>query len=61
MVKTEWGYMVKCKISGGDFDMLELGVYAPDISAASIIRDNFYKKPDEIYKNILTMLTQGEY
>lgn len=61
MVKTEWGYMVNCKISGGDFNMLELGVYAPDINAASIIKDNFYKKPDEIYKNILTMLTQGEY
>ena len=53
--------MVNCKISGGDFNMLELGVYAPDINAASIIRDNFYKKPDEIYKNLLTMLTQGEY
>lgn len=61
IVRTDKGYMVNCKISGGEFNMLELGVYAPDLNAASIIKDNFYKKPDEIYKNLLTMLTQGEY
>ncbi len=56
--KTGWGYNVTCSISGGDFNMLELMLYAPDINAASMIRDNFYKNPGEIYNGVISMLTK---
>ena len=55
--KNDWGYSVKCSVSGGDFNMLELTLYAPDINAASMIRDNFFKNPGNVYHNIIFMLT----
>ncbi len=56
--KNNRGYSVTCIISGGEFSMLELTLYAPDINAASMIRDNFYKNPGEVYHNIISMLTE---
>ncbi len=58
--KTDFGYNVCCNVSGGDFNMLEMIVYAPDMSTASIIKNNFYRKIDEVYKTMLSMLTQEE-
>lgn len=55
--KNDWGYSVTCSVSGGEFNMLELTLYAPDINAASTIRDNFYKDPGNVYHNIIFMLT----
>ncbi len=58
--KNKWGYNVICKVSGGEFNMLELKLYAPDIQAASIIKNNFYRDPSGFYKNVMSFLTQNE-
>ncbi len=58
--KSPWGYNVICKISGGEFDMLELKLYAPSMMEASVIRDNFYKSPEILYRNIMTYLTKSD-
>ncbi len=55
--KTPFGYTVNCKVSGGDFNMLEIKLYAPDITAATVIKNNFYKMPEKIYEDVVSMLT----
>jgi predicted transcriptional regulator len=60
ITKNSRGYNVTCCVSDGEFDMLELTLYAPDINMASVIRDNFYKDPSEIYYSILSLLAKGD-
>ena len=60
ITKNSRGYNVSCNISGGEFNMLELTIYAPDINAASVIRDNFHKNPSEIYYSIMSLLTKED-
>ncbi|MBR0423320.1 MAG: DUF4364 family protein [Clostridia bacterium] len=55
--KTPFGYTVNCKVSGGEFNMMEVKLYAPDITAATAIKNNFYKNPEKIYESIVSMLT----
>ena len=57
--KSPWGYNVICKVSGGDFNMMELKLYAPDIHAATIIKDNFYKDPARVYSIITKLLSDN--
>ena len=56
--KTPFGYTVNCKVSGGEFNMLEIKLYAPDITAATVIKNNFYKMPEKIYETVVSMLTK---
>ena len=58
--KNPRGYDVICKISGGEFNMLELKIYAPNMMEATTIRDNFYKSPELLYRNIMTYLTKSD-
>lgn len=60
ITKNSNGYNVKCSISDGEFNMLELTLYAPDMNSASIIRDNFYKNPSEIYYTVISLLTRDD-
>ncbi len=57
--KSPWGYNVVCKVSGGDFNMMELKLYAPDMHAATIIKDNFYKDPARVYSIITKLLSEN--
>lgn len=57
--KSPWGYNVVCKVSGGDFNMMELKLYAPDMHAATIIKDNFYKDPARVYSIITKLLSDN--
>ncbi len=59
--KNDKGYSVTCKISDVEFDMMELTLYAPDMNAASLIRNNFYKDPEYTYRVIMSMLTEGQW
>ena len=59
--KNDHGYTVTCKISGGEFNMLELKLYAPDILAASTIKNNFYKDPENLYNIVISALTDSEH
>ena len=58
IVKTDMGYNVNCKISGGNLDLLSFSIFAPDMPQAQIIKKNFYDNPTNFYKVILAMLTQ---
>ena len=58
--KSEHGYDVTCSVLDGDFEMMKLKLYAPDILAATTIKNNFYKNPSEIYSDILYRLTFSE-
>lgn len=60
IVKTDMGYNVNCKISGGNLDLLSFSIFAPDMPQAQIIKKNFYESPTTFYKVILGMLTQNK-
>ena len=54
--KTNNGYMVICDISGGDFNLFSMSVYAPELEQAILIRNNFQKNPEKIYKYVIQQL-----
>lgn len=54
--KNQFGYSVSCKVSGGEFNMMELKLYAPDMHTAVTIRDNFYHDPSEVYNSVMSIL-----
>ncbi len=54
--KNEFGYSVLCKVSGGEFNMMELKLYAPDMNMAVTIRDNFYRDPGAVYNSVISIL-----
>jgi hypothetical protein len=56
--KTENGFNVVCHISDGINDLLEISLYVPDKLQAEMVKDNFHKDPEHIYKIILSNLTE---
>lgn len=54
--KNQFGYNVCCKVSGGEFDMMEIKLYAPNMHTAVTIRDNFYRNPGAVYNNVISIL-----
>lgn len=54
--KIPSGYSIKCSISGGDFDLMNLSIFAPDIESALSIKRNFYKNIEDIYSSVLSKL-----
>ena len=56
--KTEDGYSVICRISGGDMDLMSLSIYAPDMKQAKIIKKSFHRNPELLYKMIMGTLTK---
>ena len=54
--KNQFGYNVSCKVSGGEFNMMELKLYAPDMHMAVTIRDNFYRDPSAVYNSVISLL-----
>lgn len=54
--KNQFGYSVSCKVSGGEFNMMELKLYAPDMHTAVTIRDNFYHDPSAVYNSVMAIL-----
>ena len=57
ITKTDKGYNVNCKISGGDVDLVALDIYAPDKNQAKIIKKNFHKDPETFYNIVMGSLT----
>lgn len=55
--KNKFGYNVLCKVSGGEFNMMELTLYAPDMNTAVTIKDNFYRDPGDVYNSVMNILT----
>lgn len=56
--ETEKGFQVTCHVSGGDMDLMEITLYAPDRAQAEMIQENFYKDPGKLYKLMLSALTR---
>ncbi|MCQ2513793.1 MAG: DUF4364 family protein [Ruminococcus sp.] len=60
ILKTEVGYDIECKISGGDIELLKFTIYAPTLEQAILIRKNFYKNPTLIYNTVLSLVTNDK-
>ncbi len=58
--KTDKGYIVNCRISGGDVDLVSLDIYAPDNKQARMIKKNFHKNPELLYKVIMGTITKNK-
>ena len=57
--ETKFGYEVVCTVSGGEFNMMQLTLYAPDKEFSNAIKNNFYKNPGKIYNKIMSLLMNG--
>lgn len=55
--RTEFGYNVNCHISGGDFDLMRFTIYVPDLFQARMVKKNFHRDPEGLYKLFLTSIT----
>ncbi len=60
ITKTDKGYNVNLRISGGDVDLVSLDIYAPDKEQAKLIKKNFHKNPELLYKIIIATLTKDK-
>ncbi len=60
ITKTDKGYNVNCRISGGDVDLVAIDIYAPDNKQAKIIKKNFHKNPELLYKVIMGTVTKNK-
>lgn len=60
ITRTDKGYNVNCRISGGDVDLASLDIYAPDSKQAKLIKKNFHRNPERFYKVIMATLTKNE-
>ena len=59
IVKTESGFEVNCRVSGGDITLLSFTLYAPDYEQAEIIKENFLGYPRTVYKTMLGLMTKN--
>lgn len=58
IIKTENGFNVDCRISGGEIDLLRFSLFAPTYEQAEVIRGNFLSYPQTIYKTMLGLMTR---
>ena len=49
MEKCAEGYNVKCHISGGSRDMMEITLLVPDQYQARAVKKNFQRNPEQVY------------
>ncbi len=58
--KIDKGYNVNFAISGGEVTLMSFDVYAPDINQAKLMKANFYKNHELIYKATIGSLTRNK-
>lgn len=56
--KTENGFEVNCRVSGGELDLFSFTLYAPTYEQAEIIKKNFLSYPRTVYKTMLGLMTK---
>ena len=56
-VRVERGYNVVCHISGGETDLMSLSLYVPDLRQAKMVRENFHRSPETVYRMLLALVT----
>lgn len=54
------GYSVQCTISGGNVELMSFQIFAPDANQAKLIKKNFHKNPELIYKTMIALLTKNK-
>lgn len=59
IAKTEAGYTVNCRVSGGEVDLLSFTLYAPDAEQAEIMKRSFLSYPPTVYKTMLALMTKN--
>lgn len=60
ILKTEQGYHVTCKVSGGNMELMSFTLYVPDMLQAELVKKNFHKDPGFVYKCMLAIITQNK-
>ena len=55
--KTDAGYKVTCHISGGDVELMQFSLYAPDLYQARLIKHQFHSDPECVYRILLAAVT----
>lgn len=58
--KTNNGYEVTCSIPGGDFDLMKINLYVPDLLQAKTVKKNFQNNPELIYQTLLSAFTANK-
>lgn len=57
IIKAERGYDVSCHISGGDMDLMRFTLHVPDMYQAQMVKAQFHKAPETVYRMLLALLT----
>ncbi|MCI1956281.1 MAG: DUF4364 family protein [Oscillospiraceae bacterium] len=57
IVPAEKGYRVTCHISGGSTDLMDFSLYMPDLAQANIVKENFHRSPETVYRMLLALVT----
>ncbi len=60
ITKDENGYRVNCHVSGGDVDLLQFSLYAPDIEQAELMKQSFLSYPAVVFKTMLALMTKNK-
>ena len=58
IVKNERGYNVKCSITSEVLTILSLEFYVPDYEQAKLVKKNFRKNPELLYKTTISVLSK---
>lgn len=54
----EGGFQVTCHISGGaGVELMAVSLYVPDRDQAELVKNRFYRDPEQVYKLLLSALT----
>jgi hypothetical protein len=56
-IRVDKGYHVICHISGGDMDLMKITLYVPDLNQANMVKKNFHRSPEIVYRMLLALLT----
>lgn len=56
--KTDNGFLVNCRVSGGEVTLLEFTLYAPSFEQAEVLKKNFLSYPQTVYKTMLGLMTK---
>lgn len=56
--KTDNGFLVNCRVSGGEVTLLDCTLYAPSFEQAEVLKKNFLSYPQTVYKTMLGLMTK---
>lgn len=60
IAQTERGYRVTCHISGGKADLMDFALYVPDLQQANLVKENFHRSPETVYRMLLALVTGNQ-